>query len=109
MTDYSQSCCPRYHRAVEIIGARWSGAILQVMLSGAVRFGEIEEAIPDLTGRMLSQRLKEFEAEGILERKVVPRTPVRVEYHLTAKGRALGPTVKALSAWADKWVAAHDD
>lgn len=104
MTDYSKNCCPRYHHAVEIIGARWSGAILQVMLSGAVRFSEIEAAIPGLTSRMLSQRLKAFEAEGIAVRKVVPQTPVRVEYRLTAKGRALGPVVKTLSVWAEKWV-----
>lgn len=106
MTDDAHQCCPRYHRAVEIVGARWSGAILQVMLGGATRFGEIETAIPELTGRMLSQRLKEFEAEGILVRSVIPEKPVRVEYRLTAKGRALAPVVKALSVWAEKWVEA---
>jgi len=98
--------CPRYHRAVEIIGARWSGAILQVMLNGGTRFGAIAAAIPDLTGRMLSQRLRELEAEGLVERQVTADTPVRVEYRLTAKGRALAPVVRSLSAWAGKWVAA---
>ncbi len=98
--------CPRYHRAVEIIGARWSGAILQAMLNGATRFGAVEAAVPDLTSRMLSQRLKELEAEGLVERVVAPATPVRVEYHLTPKGRALAPVVRALSAWAAKWVPA---
>ncbi|MEK6806320.1 MAG: helix-turn-helix domain-containing protein [Pseudomonadota bacterium] len=107
MIDTSIQCCPRYHRAVEIVGARWSGAILQVMLGGATRFGEIETAIPDLTGRMLSQRLKEFEAEAIIVRTVIPEKPVRVEYRLTAKGRALAPVVKALSVWAEKWVDAR--
>ncbi|MGH6718109.1 MAG: winged helix-turn-helix transcriptional regulator [Alphaproteobacteria bacterium] len=95
--------CPVYHRAVEIIGARWSGAILQVMLNGATRFGAIEGAIPELTSRMLSQRLKELEAEALVERVVTPDTPVRVEYQLTPKGQALAPVVRALSVWAEKW------
>ncbi len=103
MNDQAASICPIYHRAVEIIGARWSGAILQVMLNGATRFGAIEAAIPDLTSRMLSQRLKELEGEGIVERRVIPDTPVRIEYQLTAKGQALAPVVRALSAWAEKW------
>jgi DNA-binding HxlR family transcriptional regulator len=97
--------CPRYHQAVEIIGARWSGAILQVMLGGSTRFGEIEGAIPDMSSRMLSQRLKQLEAEGLVERSVVPAKPVRISYRLTAKGRALAPVVRALSAWANRWVA----
>lgn len=105
MSAYSKECCPRYHRAVEIVGARWSGAILQVMLGGASRFGEIEAAIPDLSSRMLSRRLREFEREGLVERRVVPARPVRIEYRLTAKGRALGPVVRTLSVWAGKWIA----
>lgn len=96
--------CPRYHQAVEIIGARWSGAILQVLLGGAGRFGEIEAAIPEMSSRMLSQRLKELEVEGLVERRVTPEKPVRIDYRLTAKGRALAPVVKALSAWANRWV-----
>lgn len=95
--------CPQFHKAVEIIGARWSGAILQVMLGGATRFNELASAIPELSGRMLSRRLKELEAEGLVERLVTPETPVRIEYRLTAKGRALAPVVQALSAWAERW------
>ncbi len=105
MADYSEAFCPQYHRAVEIVGQRWAGTIVQVMLAGAVRFGEIEDAIPALSNRMLSLRLKELEAEGIVKRVVIPETPVRIEYRLTEKGRALGPVVAALSAWADEWVA----
>ena len=97
--------CPHYHKAVEIIGARWSGAILQVMLGGATRFGAIEAAIPEMSSRMLSQRLKELEAAGLAERSVLPEKPVRISYRLTAKGRALAPVVRALSAWASRWVA----
>jgi DNA-binding HxlR family transcriptional regulator len=101
---YSERFCPRYQRAVEIVGRRWSGAILRAMLTGASRFGEIQEAIPDLSNRMLSERLREFEAEGIVERVVVPERPVRVEYRLTEKGRSLNDVVEALSRWSQDWI-----
>jgi DNA-binding HxlR family transcriptional regulator len=108
MTDTSRETsemfCPRYQRAVEIVGRRWSGAILRAMLAGASRFGEIQEAIPELSNRMLSERLREFEAEGIVERVVVPERPVRVEYRLTEKGRALNGVVEALSRWSQDWI-----
>ncbi len=103
-SESSERFCPRYQRAVEIVGRRWSGAILRAMLAGASRFGEIQEAIPDLSNRMLSERLREFEAEGIVERVVVPERPVRVEYLLTEKGRALNAVVDNLSWWAAKWI-----
>jgi DNA-binding HxlR family transcriptional regulator len=99
--------CPYYHRAVELIGRRWSGVILRALLSGVCRFSDVTAAIPGLSDRLLSERLKEFEAEGIVERLVVPETPVRITYQLTDKGRALGTVVEAVSAWAEEWVA-HD-
>ena len=98
--------CPNYTKAIEIIGRRWSGAIIRAMLAGAKRFGDIRSSIPDLSDRLLSDRLKELEAEGILRRTVRPSTPVRIEYHLTEKGEALGSVVNAVGDWADKWVAA---
>lgn len=100
----SEAFCPRYHRASEIVGRRWSAAILRSMFAGAARFGEIRDCIPDLSNRMLSERLKELESEGVVEREVTPSTPVRVEYRLTEKGRELGPVVEALAAWAERWV-----
>lgn len=102
--EFTERFCPRYQRAVEIVGRRWSGAILRAMLAGASRFGEIQEAIPALSNRMLSERLREFEAEGIVERVVTPERPVRVEYRLTEKGRALNAVVEALSRWSQDWV-----
>jgi DNA-binding HxlR family transcriptional regulator len=96
--------CPVFHRAVELIGRRWTGAIVRALLLGARRFGELTESIPELSDRMLSERLKELEAEGIVERTVIPATPVRVEYHLTEKGRALAPVLDAVSAWAGEWL-----
>jgi DNA-binding HxlR family transcriptional regulator len=96
--------CPYYHRAVELIGRRWSGVILRALLAGVTRFSDLTDAIPGLSDRLLSERLKEFEAEGIVERRVIPETPVRISYHLTEKGRALGTVVDALSDWAEEWV-----
>ncbi len=99
--------CPRYHHAVELIGKRWTGAIVRAMFGGAMRFGELAAAVPDLSDRMLSERLKELEAEGVIERLVHPETPVRIEYRLTDKGRALEPVVTELAAWAERWVDAE--
>lgn len=99
-----EAFCPYFHRAVELIGARWSGAIVRAMLSGLSRFGEIREAIPGLSDRMLSERLKELESEGIIAREVTPSTPVRVEYGLTEKGLALASVFESVSAWAGEWL-----
>ena len=96
--------CPYYHRAVELIGARWTGAIIRALLGDVNRFSELTVTIPGLSDRMLSERLKELEAEGVVERQVTPSTPVRVEYHLTEKGRALGEAVEAISVWAGEWL-----
>jgi DNA-binding HxlR family transcriptional regulator len=102
--DEHGSLCTSYHHAVELIGRRWTGAILRVMRDGAERFSDIAAAIPGLTDRMLSERLKELEAEGIVERTVTPVTPVRIGYHLTPKGHALGPVLDAIATWAHAWV-----
>jgi DNA-binding HxlR family transcriptional regulator len=97
------SFCPSYTRALEVIGRRWTGAIVRSMLAGATRFSAILSDVPELSDRLLSQRLKQLEAEGIIERQVTPSTPVRVEYVLTEKGRALGSVVDAVAAWAENW------
>ncbi|MGD9932599.1 MAG: winged helix-turn-helix transcriptional regulator [Dehalococcoidia bacterium] len=98
--------CPRYHQAVELIGRRWSGAILRALLSGTHRFSEFSDVIPGISDRLLSERLKEFEAEGVVTRIVIPETPVRIEYRLTDKGKALLPVVAALATWAETWLPA---
>lgn len=95
--------CPKYHHAVELIGRRWTGAILRAMMSGISRFSELSETVPGLSDRMLAERLKELEAEGIVLRTVVPETPVRVEYSLTTKGRDLEAVIQAVSGWASAW------
>ena len=95
--------CARFHHASELIGRRWTGAIIYILLKSRCRFASLREAIPDITDRMLSERLQELEDEGIVERTVVPETPVRVEYALTRKGRELGAAFDAISSWATKW------
>jgi DNA-binding HxlR family transcriptional regulator len=103
-TETPPQLCHKFHRASELVGRRWTGAIIYVLLRARCRFATLREAIPDITDRMLSERLQELEQEGIVERTVVPDTPVRVEYALTEKGRALVRAFDALSQWADKWV-----
>jgi DNA-binding HxlR family transcriptional regulator len=100
--------CPRFHAAVELIGGRWTGAIIRTLLQGRTRYAAIRSAIPQISDRMLSARLKELEAELIVRRIVTPDTPVRVEYELTKKGRALHDAVDAIAAWAEAWVPAVD-
>ena len=99
-----ESCCSAYHRAVELIGKRWTGAIVFVLLDGPLRFSEVKVLVPDLSDRLLSERMKELEAEGIVERQVMDELPVRVEYCLTTKGRALEPAVRSLKVWARSWL-----
>ena len=96
--------CPRFHHAVELIGRRWTGAILRALMSGATRFSDIANAVPGLSDRLLAERLRELEAEGIVTRTVIPAMPVRVEYHLTDKGQALESAMGAVAAWAEQWV-----
>ena len=100
----SPELCGRFHRASELIGRRWTGAILFVLIGSRCRFATLRQAIPEITDRMLSERLHELEAEGILVRTVIPESPVRVEYALTAKGRALGAAIAAITRWAHTWV-----
>jgi len=97
--------CPAYHHAIELIGRRWSGVIIRAMIHGATRFSDIHAAIPGISDRLISERLKELEAEGVVVRTVVPTTPVRVDYALTEKGRALGDVVAAVATWAETWCA----
>ncbi len=99
-------CCPYYHQAVELIGRRWTGAIVGVLIRRTtLRFGEIAQAVPELSDRLLSERMKELEARGLVRRTVRPGRPVRVEYTLTEMGRALAPAIRELERWGRRWLA----
>jgi DNA-binding HxlR family transcriptional regulator len=95
--------CPHFHAAIELIGKRWTGAIVCALTERPMRFGELARAIPGLSDRLLSQRLRELEQEGLVEREVEAGTPVRVTYSLTEAGRDLGPAISEIRTWAQRW------
>jgi DNA-binding HxlR family transcriptional regulator len=99
-----KNMCPRYQAAMEILGKRWTGLIVNVLLEGPKRFSALAARLELVSERMLSERLKELEVHGIVERQVLPDTPVRVQYELTEKGRALSGVVSAIESWASQWV-----
>ena len=102
-------CCPYYHEAVELIGRRWTGAIVAVLLDGGpLRFSEISHAVPELSDRLLSERMKELEARGVVSRHVDPGPPVKVLYELTDMGRSLEPALQELKSWARRWLRAEE-
>lgn len=102
--DSPARMCPRYEHAVQILGKRWTGLLLSTLLNGPCRFGELTTIVEGLSDRVLSDRLRELESEGIVKRVVYPQIPVRVEYQLTEKGHALKPVVDAIHLWAEDWI-----
>jgi len=97
------SCPPDFRAAVELIGRRWAGAIVWVLAERPHFFAEIAQAVPGMSDRLLSRRLRELEAEGLVERSVHAGSPARVSYALTEKGRALEPALHELGTWARRW------
>lgn len=101
---HDASLCPKYEKAFEILGKRWTGLIIKVMMEGPKRFSDLSSQIPNMSDRMLGERLKELESLGIIKRNVYPETPVRIEYELTKKGRSLDNALKEVQAWATEWM-----
>ena len=95
--------CPHFHAAIELIGKRWTGAIVSALTDGPKRFAELGKAVPGLSDRLLSQRLRELEQEGLVGREVEPGSPVRVTYSLTEAGAELRPAISELKSWARRW------
>lgn len=95
--------CPHFHDAIELIGKRWTGAIVFALTDGPLRFGELREAVPGLSDRLLSSRLRELEGEDLVARDVEPGSPVRVSYSLTEAGAELRPAMAELKQWANRW------
>ena len=96
--------CPRFHRAIELVGRRWTGVIIRILLGGPRRFNEIATEVPGLSDRLLTERLRELETEGVLRRVVDTGSPIRVAYQLTEAGEELDATIRSLSSWAERWV-----
>ena len=102
--ERAAGCCPLYHEAVELVGRRWTGAILRVLMDGPLRFSEILQAIPELSDRLLSERMKQLEARGLVTRTVIAGPPLQVHYGLSEMGRQLEPALSELEIWAQRWL-----
>lgn len=96
--------CPKFETAFELLGKKWTGLIIRVLMNGPKRFSDISGLIPNMSDRMLTERFKELEVAGVISRRVYPETPVRIEYELTDKGRALDPVMDEVQKWAELWV-----
>ena len=99
----SDAICEHFQRAADLLGKRWSTLIVSAMLAGATRFSDLREAVAPISDTLLSERLKQLEADGIVRREVTPSTPVLIEYHLTAEGRDLERVIGELRGWAERW------
>ena len=102
--QHDTGLCPRYHRAVELIGRRWTGAIVRTLLDRPRRFNELLAAIPGISDRLLTERLRELESEKVVRRDVVAESPVRIVYELSERGRDLEPALHAIEQWAERWI-----
>ncbi len=101
---HNSQLCPRFEKAMSILSQRWSGLIIHQMMNGhPQRFSEIESSL-SISGRVLSERLKDLEQAGIVQRDVYPETPVRIEYSLTEKGHALKPVLQSIEDWSKVWI-----
>ncbi|MED4454918.1 helix-turn-helix domain-containing protein [Metabacillus fastidiosus] len=98
-----KSICPRFEKAMGLLGQRWTGMIIYQLLLGPQRFCTIESSV-GVSGRVLSERLKDLENEEIVKRDVYPETPVRIEYSLTDKGLALEPLMRDIEKWSQNWL-----
>jgi DNA-binding HxlR family transcriptional regulator len=100
--------CPRFEKAMGMLSQRWTGLVIYQLLNGPKRFSILESSI-GISGRVLSERLKELEIHEIVKREVFPETPVRIEYSLTEKGLALEPIVKEIEKWSQTWLTIESD
>jgi DNA-binding HxlR family transcriptional regulator len=95
--------CPRFEKAMVLMSQRWTGLVIYQLLTGPKRFCSLESSI-GISGRVLSERLKDLENQEIVKREVFPETPVRIEYSLTEKGLALEPILKEIEKWSQTWL-----
>jgi DNA-binding HxlR family transcriptional regulator len=102
--DIDGRLCPRFHRAIELVGKRWTGSVIRLLLAGPHRFNELLSAIPGISDRLLTERLRELENEGLIVREVLQGSPVRVTYSLTCSGHELQESLDALGRWAERWI-----
>ena len=96
--------CSQFQPAIEFIGRRWVGAIVFVLLDGPCRFNELLAKVPNISDRLLAERLRELESAGMVTREVQPGPPVRVVYELTDAGHGLSDVITSIAQWAEKWM-----
>lgn len=99
--------CPKFEKAISILSQRWTGLVIYQLLTGTQRFNEIQSAI-GISGKVLSDRLKDLEQKGLVKRDVIPDTPVVIEYSLTDKGRSMEPILKSIEQWSQEWMLLND-
>lgn len=103
------SLCPKFEKAFAILGKKWNGLIINVLLeNGPQRFSELRQKIPELSDRVLVERLKELEGEGLISKAFRCDENSRLEYFLTNKGTDLQQAMKQIQEWAEKWVTAEE-
>lgn len=93
--------CP-LHAAINVIGGKWKTIILYVLSDQTLRFGELKKSIPTITQKMLTQQLRELEADGLITRVVYPEVPPKVEYNLTNLAKDLRPILAQLCEWGNR-------
>ena len=95
--------CEHFQRAAEMVAQRWVPQVIRALEVGPARFGDLRDREPLISDHLLSQRLKALETDGIVERRVTPSTPVRIEYRLSKSGRELARVFEQLGTWAERW------
>ncbi|MGR3763349.1 winged helix-turn-helix transcriptional regulator [Rossellomorea sp. NS-SX7] len=100
----NSTICPKYEAAFSLLGKRWVGVIIRVLFDGSCRFKDINDQIPNLSQKVLADRLKELEGCGLVQRECVEEKPLKITYTLTQKGRDLQPVLEAVHVWAEKWM-----
>jgi DNA-binding HxlR family transcriptional regulator len=103
MTEHEGPVCRHFQQAAELLAKRWTPQLIRALLDGTARFSDLRAAIPQISDHVLSARLKELEASGIVVRSVTPNIPVRIEYCLTERGQDLGGVIAELGVWAERW------
>lgn len=95
--------CPKFEKAISLLSQRWTALVIYQLLLGTQRFSEIQSSI-GISGKVLSDRLKELEQLDIVKREVIPETPVLIEYSLTEKGHSMEPIIRTIENWSQDWV-----
>lgn len=105
--EISTHLCPRYEKAIEILGKPWTGLVIAALMGGPRRFNELLKICDPVSDRLLTERLRELGDEGIVLRTVYPESPVRIEYSLTEKGQAMRDLYNSIQRWAEDWIPAE--